>query len=434
MAIVRQMAELYLRGSLANLTMANLTEEEKEHCQQITEYVANHPEMARHRSQVIRELGDTIGADYKDNQAAAADYQIAVWRGVVHLFYHRYFTFRCRACGQSHYLTQRRKPKAIDRVQVPCPNCRKVEVVTSGDTDLAVGQHITHEEFQDSYKHLVDGQEAPTCKSTIDYIPGEKRYDDPNKIIEDDRQLAKFFGEFVWNYFRQQLRENSRKEHRKAPQKIVGRVDEVITQEIVSLCNKLKIHHSYCPRTQPEKGYWTIGVIGLQTPPEFTIELAELRDKARRYGVRILLTDITIKVKEEPAAPTIESYVVKPEHVLMVDNGTSDDENECFTVDQISFRTVKAAKMELENHVATVESSDVMRAVRDALPDGDCRKVFDIMSQQGEIYDEFSKEYGDKKPRVTHIARFLGTTSRTVNTYCENIRVVCLANHLVPSD
>ena len=56
MALVRQMPELYLRGSLANVTMANLTANEKDHIDTIVGYVATHPGMARHRAGIIEEL------------------------------------------------------------------------------------------------------------------------------------------------------------------------------------------------------------------------------------------------------------------------------------------------------------------------------------------------------------------------------------------
>lgn len=431
MSIVRQMPELYLRGSLVNQTMANLTEEQRQHCQQVTQYVAQHTEMAKHRSQVIKELGSTIGADYRDDRTAAEqEYQIAVWRGVVNLFYHRQYTFKCRACGSSTYMTKRRVPKAIDRVQKPCPNCNMVEVHDSGWTDLIKGSFITHTAFQDSYKNLLDG--IPESKPTIYSIPGELRYPNPQEVIDDPRQLAKFFGEFVWNYFRQQLRENSRAEHHKEPQAVIGRADEVITSEILSLCTRLKIDHHYCSDIQPELGWYRIQVNGLQTPPEFSGELVMLISKARDFGIEILLRDTEIRIQESSAAPTIEAFVVRPEHVMVLDNSTSvsdDNEDGNFTINHVSFRTVGAHRMDQEDHVLAIERADVMRAVYDMLPEGDCRKICEIYLQNGVIYNAFRDVFTyDGTPRQQHMAKFLGITPRAVKQHVAFIRHACLAS------
>jgi hypothetical protein len=417
--------------------MANLTAAEQTHVATVVDRVVKHPEMQRHRSRFLKELGDTIGADYNDDRLAAEEeFQIAVWRAVVNLYYHRKYDFCCRACGSGHYQTKRGKPKAIDRQQIPCPNCGNVLIKTAGDTDLAVGTFVTHDTFQASYRDFMPGQVSPTCESCIDYISGNKIYEEPDKILEDSRQLAKFFGEFVWNYFRQTLRENSRVEHRKTPQKIFGPADRVIVEELLSLCARLKLDYNYCPHTQPEYGHYHIRIVGLQTPPEFSAEFAVLRDRARQHGVVINVDDIYIRVKIHTNAPNIEAFVVKPEHVLVLDNHASDtadaDEGKTFTISQISYRTVGLERMQNDDHVGGIDNDDVMTAVRGALPDGDCQKVFDIFGGQGQVYLDFSEEFGDGKPCINHIARFLGITTRAVNQHKETIKVCCLANDFVP--
>ena len=90
MPIIRQMPELYLRGSMANITMANMTPAERQHASDLVEYIATHENMQNHRMKLWREFGVTIGADYNDDSAAAdEEYRIAIWRGVVDLYYHR---------------------------------------------------------------------------------------------------------------------------------------------------------------------------------------------------------------------------------------------------------------------------------------------------------------------------------------------------------
>ena len=64
--IITQLPELYLRGSLANETMANLTEAEKEKAAYITDFVANHDVLQKHKRRYMRDLSTTIGGDYRN--------------------------------------------------------------------------------------------------------------------------------------------------------------------------------------------------------------------------------------------------------------------------------------------------------------------------------------------------------------------------------
>lgn len=432
MPIVRQLPALYLRGSIANVTMANLSDEDVQNCERIAQYVANHPSMTKHRTKVVQELRETIGGDYRDatslgRQSAEQEYLIAVWRGVVNLFYHRHYTFKCGHCGSSEYMTQRGKPKAIDRVQIPCPNCQHVKVSKSGPTALVVGSYVTLEEFQTACQNTEEAE----CESSIEVTAGELRYNNSQEIIDDVDQMTKFFGEFVWNYFRQQLRENSRVEHGKVPQRIVGRADEIIVEEICSLCAKMHVAYNYCSKTQPENDVYRIQIAGLQTPPEFTAELVPILHKAAQNNVRIDITDIDIRVHQAIESATIEAYIVRPEHVMMLDDAPTSDEAG-FTIDHVSFKTIGTQRMYQDDHVAQVEYSDVMDAVLEALPDGNCRKIFDLCRQDGDLFEDFSRTYGSGLPKQTHMAEYLGITTRSVKQYMETIRVTCLASDLIP--
>lgn len=453
MANVRQMPELYLRGSLANITMKNLTGEQQDHVANLMEQICTHPEMQRHKIKVMKELGVTIAADYSDDrETAEQEYRVAVWRGVVDLFYHRKYTFECRACKSGIYYTKRSKAKAIDRVQTPCPNCRHVEIEDAGDVPALQervannDRFMTIEDFQESYKDLPDSFKAPTCRSSISYVPGEKKYNNPQAIIDDEKQLRKFFGEFVWNYFRQQINENKRKEHRKDPIPLLGATDWLLVQEILSLCNQMGVDYNYCEKLEPQGGTYTIKLSGLTTPPEFTAEFARLRAKGNFYGVKISASDIAVEVMVTPDAPPLPTMedkdgvmwqvkVIKPEHVSVLDNlATSSESDTDFTVTQVNYRTVGGQRMDTENHVDLVDNSEAMIAIRESLPEGQCRTVFDILSQQGDAFLDFSEKYGDGDARDNHIAAFLGITPRAVKNYKELIEMNCLARDFVPQD
>jgi hypothetical protein len=238
---------------------------------------------------------------------------------------------------------------------------------------------------------MPDGWRAPVAKSTIVAVPGAGKYNNPDKIIEDNRQLRKFFGEFVWNYFRQQINENKRKEHRKDPIHLLGDTDYIITQEILSLCGQMGVDHNYCHRSEPKDGKYTIRIFGLLTPPEFTAELAQLKAKADLFGVPVTITSTTIEIAVTPDAPQLpivekkddnwkkdddekvtqwQALVYRPEHVSVLNNPayTADEQESDFTLTQVSYRTVGGERMGLEDHVATTDNNEGMRIVRGSSP------------------------------------------------------------------
>lgn len=466
MATVRQMAELYLRGSLANVTMKNLTEDEVRFAESLTEEIANHPGMKKHRFKVKRIFADTIKADYRsDPDSAEQEYRIAVWRGVVNLFFHKHYQFQCKCCGATHRnvkTTGQMKP--LDQAHTPCPVCGKIKIENPGDTDYQPNQYVDFIEFQASYQDFQEG--IPTYSSTIEAAPGggankeeldellqkgkistdvyirrleQYRYDDPNAIVKDPDQLVKFFGEFVWGYFKQQIRENKRPEHNKRPTEVMGRADEVIVEEIMSIVSKLKISATFCTRTQPEEGWWNIGVIGLQTPPEFTGELMPIIERAEKNDIRICITPTTIKVEHNTNAKQLKALVTKPEHVIVLDNNQSvSDDGEGtpkFSLEQVSFRTVGGDKVELIEDTEKIDRYDIMNAIENSLPEGDCRKVFQIMQQEGNSYDEFRDDFDyDGEPRQAHIARHLKITPRSVKNHLAVIKLACLSQGFGPAD
>lgn len=462
MATVRQMAELYLRGSLANVTMKNLTPEQVIFAEELTCNIAKHPEMRKHKK-IKKVLADTIRADYKsDPESADQEFKIAIWRGVVNLFFHKHYKFQCTACGATHRnIKTTGQMKPLDQAHTPCPVCNQIKIKNPGETSFTTGQIINFDDFQDSYKTFQRG--IPTFDSTIEAIPGggyneetlnkllaEKkitqkvyerrlqqfRYDDPESIIQDENQMTKFFGEFVWGYFKQQIRENKRPESQKKPTQIIGNADEIITQEIISSATKLKIPIIFCPKTQPENGWWHIGVIGLQTPPEFTYELIPIILRASEARIKILIEPTEIKIEHAKNSKQLKALVKRPEHIMVIDNNQSIDEKEIgqFSIDQISFKTIGGSKMELIDDTEKIDRIDVMEAIKNSLPDGDCQKIFEILKQDGDYYEGFRETFQyDTEPKQAHIAKFLNITTRRVKYHMSSIKLVCLTHQFTPS-
>lgn len=430
MGIVLQLPGLYLRGSIANVTMANMTMEQKSEVDKLSIIVSNHPEMAKHKAKFIKELSVTIKGDYAyDRASAEQDYLISIWRGVASLVLHRDYKFFCTHCQANSYITKRGKPKSIDRSQVPCPSCRCAKIETIGDTDYKPGDIINHDEAQTKYKHL---KASPSFSSTIEPVAGDKKYNDPQSIINCPVQLKKFFGEFLWNYFRQQIKENKRKEHKKKPQDVTGPADEMILQSVIELCLSFKIFNYY-HKIIPHNGFYSVSCNSLLTSPEFSSELASIILLGANYGVNIKITDNSIDIPVVHDAPIISIISTKSEHVTFLDQAnTNEDEAGVYSVEQVSHKTVGGMMIDYDDHITITDIKDASEKIRDSLPDGDCKKVYDILRQLGPAYEEFSKVYGKSDPKINHIAEFLNITTRVVKQHKDSIRINCLAHGLLP--
>lgn len=431
MGIIRQMPGLYLRGSIANITMATLNETQKTHIEGVFREVVNHPELVKHKNRVIKEFGATIRADYADDRSIAEqEFNIAVWRGLVDIYYHHSYSFQCKSCNATSSLTKRGKPKPIDRLVTPCPVCRMAEIVEPGCSEWRTGEYVNHDEAQERFKNTPSN--TPTFKSCIKAIKHERKHQNPDDIINNPIQLKRFFGEFIWNYFRQQIKENKRKEKNKKPIKISGPADEMVNELILSLCSRLNINYNQHKKNQSCDKY-VINVLTIQTPPEFSIELAVIRELAVNNNVTMLIADTVIEIIPGINPPHISISVVKPEHVTLIDaQSPTNGEDSGFSVEQVSHKTIGAIAMNQDDHIANTDLVDASSRTREALPEGDCRTVYDIYSQVGDIYDRFSERFGDTEPKINHIATFLGITTRTVKQHRETIAMQCLAHDFVP--
>lgn len=428
---LRQMPELFLRGALANETMKNLTPEQRVEVDRVVIYVRDHFKLVPNRSEVTKQLGRTIGGDYREDRATAdQEFQIAIWRGVVHLLYHCSYSFRCTNCNQTSYLTQRNKPSAMDRRYPVCPSCRSVQITDAGSTDLVVGDYMGFDAYQDYILKVPAGAVAPQCGSPVVPVPGEKKVPDAQAILGDPGQLHKFFSEFIWNYFRQILNENEITYHQKEPVTETGPADRMAVLEIVSLLGRLKTPYQYCPQSQPEHGLHHIYCHTASTPPEFTAEYTDILTRYGEHGINISNTDHEFIVPDVPTAPMVDALVVRPAPVLMSTTqsriGATGEESTSYAIERLEYKNTG------ESSMVALENKEVLDAIRQSLPDGECQDTFDIISGRGELWEKFSDEYGDTTPRAGHIAKFLGTTARAVAGHKSKIMVHCLANDFVP--
>jgi ribosomal protein L33 len=430
MANVRQLPELYLRGALANITMKSLTKRQREDVNNKIQKIASMPCMAGCRAKLAKDYKNTIGQDFNEPGAIDAEFMVAIYKGVVSLLHHHTYTFKCSACKKSQYITKRGKPNPIDRVQTPCPNCKKVKVTNPGTTTLQTGQCVTLAEFQDSYKHHKDndGNIAPEYDSTIRPVKGKKKYHRSEEIsmLNDEKQIVQFFGTFVSNYFRQQILENQRTTHKKQTTKIMGTASQAYTQSLATNLTMDGIDNVVLPE---QNGKQSIRLNGLILPLETTIKINEIVKEAKTKNATVVITntEITLEGGEETA-----TEIVTQERVSVLVNGVRIGNENDNAVDLVNHRLVRGSKMCQEDHVTNVDTIDAITKIKDSLPDGHHKSVFDIISQQGDTYYEYSRVYGDSQAKMNHIADFLDINTKQVGEIMNRIRATSIMFGLTP--
>ncbi len=446
MARLRQLPQLYLRGSIANETIKHLPPKERQHVHDLTISLASSPLLAGHRQEFLTKLGQTIGGDYRDDiTTAEAEFKIAIWRGLVYLLYHTNYTYRCEACGQGSYLTQRGKPKEFDRRFPICPSCSYVRITDPGGSKLRKNQFVHHDKLQAT---IMAGW-SPRAISCIVPMQGERKVVDPQVVLSDPDQVAKFFGEFIWNYFRQHLRENEIRYHSKKPTMVAGSADKMAVEEIMSVLIHAKFPYLYQPGANPHNGYYCIQANLDIADASVIRSILALTTKYKQYRVKITIGGGEIMVKESLSAKTIEAVVVKPQVVSMQtksfsigENGTEDTQS----VYDLNYDQIAGVHTMPQDGIAEIDSSDLLGAIRTALPDG-AKHVLDIITQTGETWERFVITSGaprgpragdlgqakpaDVDPREASIAKFLNVSPRQIKMWKADIRVQCLAHDFV---
>jgi len=448
MAKVRQLADLFLRGALANETMKNLTVKEKELADRVCDQVMNHDVLMGHKNMFMTKLGTTIRGDFTDRLMAQQEYRITIWRGVIYLLYHRKYSFRCRACDATTYQSQRGAPIEFDRRWDCCPACRSYTINDPGESGLEAGSFITNTDYETLMLDLTNhGQQVPTVQSCIEPIPGEKKVTNPAQILDDPAQIKKFFGEFIWNYFRQSIKENKISYHGKQNHKLIGPLDTVAVQYVIQLLKVSKTNFQ-CDPFSPVDGYFIIYCQPYGLDPEVIGGLHDLQDFVQSYGGELKIDndsgrfdeteekvgtpsyfDNAILVKDlYGSAPFVELDITINDRVQMVTNSVSKDKDNNQDIIQ------QVEKPNMNHDIREFEQSDTISVLRESLPEGDCRAVLDLITNQGETFNRFVEIYPNDImtnhgiPRQNRMAEFLGISQKQVKTYRETIHIQAVAH------
>lgn len=434
---LRQLPQIYLRGAIANETMRHMPKEDQQRVNALTIELTKSPVLAGHRNRFIEKLSHTIGGDYhyKSRTAADQEFQIAVWRAVVYLLYHTDYTYRCDCCANMAYKTQRGKLTAMDRRYPSCPECEAVRIDDPGDSIYKAGDFVKLPDLQKFLK-TCEGK-PPTHRSPVAPIRGDKKVPNHATILNHSEQLVKFFGEFIWNYFRQTLRENEIRMHQKEARAVEGPADKIAVEELVSLLVTQKIPHRFERKDNPHGGSYHVIADIMATNHKVSRQIRILIDKYRNLGIIIRVSDTEILVNVAENAPCIEASVSTPQAVCMQGRTAKEEEDDIEVVDIYRHMIdVENRGMSMqEDGIAEVESDDLLDTIRASLSDG-AQKVFDIMMSRGQTYDDFlgyqrevtGEDTYLERPPANHIASFLNIGQRLVAGHIEDIKLQCLAH------
>jgi hypothetical protein len=384
MSIITQLPELYLRGSLANETMANLTAEEQDRANEVVALVVNHPEMEKHKRRYIRDMSTTIGGDYRDKEAAEQDYYVIIWRGVVMLYYHKKYEFECTQCGSRTYKNKTGSLSEIRSRDNPCKNCG-----CTGD----------------------DGG------SPIRAIVVGERHPDPDSVIQDETQMSRWFSQQLSNATRQQLRENPITTTTRT-NTVTDYADKQIVRSVESLLNSSKISHQ---KVNTDKGSEQAASVyfDVQTCPSRIIgQISAIRQEAQENGVVISLDPSGITIQRGPDCKSITQSVTEKVHVTMLTPSQRGPDMPS---------PIEVPNEAEQDHVAKIISDDFLATVDARLPTENCRAYRQIKSGEGYWYDRYLQEFGDAKVSLKNIESMLGLSKKELTTVRVQVEALTLA-------
>lgn len=394
---VDQLPKLYLRGSLINITLVNLTPEQRCNLEdKIVEWSAA-PELESIREGFKHQLRSTIGGEYNDPDKAHAEFQIALMKSLCYLFYHKIYSIKCGHCN-----SKASDGKKYQRLLLVCPQCQ-------------------HTKYKDKYVPISKITVDPKfCATPFIATPqNNKAVKKSQSIVTDRPRMSKFITKIIKNYIRQTLKENkiTRTEieypidRTTADIALVSHIEYVMTKQdhpisIVNDGKTVKIVHNIKPTT----------------PYKIVEELKSLRLGYEAHGVVTAIDDKYLTININPELPIVDA-VVKKSEVVKITAITNDPDSA--NSDSILFNSNGSV---LDPH--SIELNEAVAFIKDRLTP-QALAIFEIFHNEGSAWEKFQARYGEnEKPHLNKIGDFLGCNSSTVKNSLHLIRKLCYSSGL----
>lgn len=434
---LRQLPGLYgIRGAIATQTMANLTQDQIDLLDTIIRDVAKDPDLQPDKTEFCKQLGNTIGGDYRsDPSVAENEYNIAIWKATVFLFYHHDYNYSCILCGQNQYTTiNSKKQKYFDRQYKVCPHCNKT-ILNSKAVELikkSRNYFLIHNNKKVSGPHRYRKEIDNIVSSPIKSILGEKKIDDPYIILEDRVQRNKFYSSWIWNYFKQILNENKIPVHNKRQTEIAGLATEMATMEIISELKRTHNRFFFDESSIPDNKL-EILCNTLSLPLEWTPFFISLKKKYMNYDVMINSTECIITIEAiNNDVKVIETTVVSEDPIMMLSLSSAPSSNNDNNEGNWSDIIIANAKKPEKHNISLDEEDWIVECKR--LLSERAKDIFDIYIQRGDLWNSFSDKFGTRTAAKSHISDFLDISIKSVDKYREEIEAAyqylgCDNNH-----
>lgn len=402
---VDQVPKLYLRGALINITLKNLTSEQRDGLSAEVQEWFDAPELESIRQGFIQQLRSTIGGEYHNPEAASQEFRIALMKGLCYLRHHCKYTIKCGHCGSKTH-----KGRKHQRLLAICPSCEYVKYndklmhVTAADKLISATKDPKKKEYQSAFVA----------------IPGSRSAIKSDEITGDRLRMVKFLTKIAKNYIKQQLAENkitkAEVEHR--IDRNTG--DYALRSHLEYTLAKLNINHDVIVQ---DAHIVIKHELNHLVPLSVIEEINAIRMGYAEHGVKSEITNDAIIITIDSTLPVLEAIVKKME-VVKVTPITNDKDNH--NSDSIMFNSDGAVA---DNQSLELEES--LEYIRANLS-GKATEIFEIFIGEGPASDRFKNRYGhDEKPHLNKIGEFMNCNTNAVKSSIHLIRKLCVQAGLV---
>lgn len=271
-------------------------------------------------------------------------------------------------------------------------------------------------------------------KAAVAALHGYGKKEPVPEAITDPIQRKKWFQTWAFNYLRQILRENklpTTKHHRTLTlppeQAALNELQRTIQNTIDSEHDhrykaRLKQAHADIEIQEEHNGYF-LCFDHWSFPIKLVDDIRELSIMYFKLGVIITPTSTGILIKKVRNVSKTVTVKKHSERLVRMTSFETDQDERNGKKDKLEWTATKFKGG--KGPMTVVEETDVLSVLRQKIPD-DAKPVLDIYLEDTRP-QAFIDRYGDKRPRISHVATYLGKSPREIKRMLTIIRNHCFA-------
>ena len=254
------------------------------------------------------------------------------------------------------------------------------------------------------------------------------------EAITDPKQRKKWFQTWAFNYLRQILRENKLPTLKRI-RTITLPADQAATHEIKqSVLKVIKMQHDHRHKqslkrmleraeVKTQKGGFLFLLDHWSFPIELVYEIKELSIKYLKHSIRISQVANGIEVKRSRKKPEKLTLSFKVEELVRMTSFDAEPKDGGDDGHRDRLETTAMRRRPTGENV--MEETESINTLRDRVPD-DARPVLQIYVEDSRP-DDYIEQYGNSRPRISHVAKYLNKSPREVKRLLSIIQCHCLA-------